>query len=66
MKNLDERLGRLVRKLDTAGGMLLVASMTNSIVNKARTLVTYASLELDKIINEILIEEEPEDEYQDK
>jgi hypothetical protein len=58
MEKLDERLGKLVSELDTAAGMLIVASMTDSTVNKAHKLVLDVSLALDEIINEYLISEE--------
>ena len=62
MKNLDERLGGLVSKLDTVAGMLIVARMTDPTIKKAHKLVLDVSIALDEIINEFLIEEEPEDE----
>jgi hypothetical protein len=61
VKNLDERLGGLVSKLDTAAGMLIVASMTDPTVKKAHKIVLDVSIALDEIINEILIEEDPEE-----
>ena len=45
----EDKLNELISKLDTASGMLLVASMSNKEVKKAMELITEVSVELGEI-----------------
>ncbi|MBS4538186.1 hypothetical protein GOQ27_06910 [Clostridium sp. D2Q-11] len=49
---MDERIGKLISKLDTAIGILIVPAVSNQIIREAKTLVTEISLELGNIVNE--------------
>lgn len=48
---MEDKFGEIISALDTAAGMLIVASMTDSTVRKAMELVTQASLDLGNLID---------------
>lgn len=51
-KEMADKFGELISKLDTACGMLLVASMKDGRVREAMEKVTEVSVELGEMVNE--------------
>jgi len=58
---MDEKLGAIISSLDTAVGMLIVASVKDQTVRKAMELVTQASFDLGILIDD-MSEEQPDQE----
>lgn len=50
---MDEKLGEIISALDTATGMLIVASMRDQTVRQAMELVMKASFDLGNLIDEL-------------
>ena len=48
---MQDKLDQLISELDTAVGMLIVTSATNSTVKEAMKLISKVSIELSDIIN---------------